>query len=363
MIIFTLNYSKEKLKKEAWGYHMTRKKTPMVLSVILAAILLLLAGGLSFADPVQDKKDELEQIKSQVQTIDAQLDTITEQYNLTNLRLEQTRANIAEMEQQLAALNAELEARKEILGKRMRELYKAGSADILEVITECRTVDDLYTNLDRAQRIGGGDVGIIASVLTARGEVDATRASLEAQKAELDATAAEQAARQSQIEGELQRRQSLLAGVEAEVNALIAQEEANRQPISRPIPSPRYIPPPPPPPPYAPAVVQVAYAQLGKPYQYAGSGPNVFDCSGLVMYCYAQVGISLPHSSYMQARCGVPVSYADLQPGDLVFFHGYGHVGMYIGGGQYIHAPHTGDVVRIADLGRRRDFCGAVRII
>jgi cell wall-associated NlpC family hydrolase len=81
------------------------------------------------------------------------------------------------------------------------------------------------------------------------------------------------------------------------------------------------------------------------------------------MYCYAQVGISLPHSSYMQARLGAPVSYANLAPGDLVFFHGNGHVGMYVGGGQYIHAPHTGAYVRVNNLGARRDFCGARRII
>ncbi|MBN2028578.1 MAG: C40 family peptidase [Actinobacteria bacterium] len=341
---------------------MARKTTVIALSVMLAVILLLISGGLTFADPVQDKKDELESIKSEVQRIDAQLESVTEQYNLTNLRAEQTRAYIAQKEQELAALNAELEQRKDILGQRMRELYKAGNADFLEVITECKTVDDLYTNVDRIQRISGGDVDIIASVLASRGEVEAVRAELEAQKAGLEATLGELASQKNSIEGNLQRRQAVMAGVEAEVNQLIAEQAANQ-----PVTNPRYstpLPtvPTPDPPPYASAVVQVAYAQLGKPYQYAGSGPNVFDCSGLVMYCYAQVGVRLPHSSYMQARCGVPVSYSELAQGDLVFFHGYGHVGMYIGGGQYIHAPHTGDVVRIADLGRRRDFCGAVRI-
>jgi len=339
---------------------MARKTTAITLSVMLAVILLLISGGLSFADPVQDKKDELESIKSEVQRIDAQLESVTEQYNLTSLRAEQTRAYIAQREQELAALNAELEERKDILGLRMRELYKAGNADILEVITECKTVDDLYTNVDRIQRISGGDVDIIAAVLASRGEVEAARAELEAQKAGLDATLAELASQKSSIEGNLQRRQAVMSGVEAEVNQLIADEVINQPIITPRPPIPRD--PPPPPPPYASAVVQVAYAQLGKPYQYAGSGPNVFDCSGLVMYCYAQVGVRLPHSSYMQARCGTPVSYAELAQGDLVFFHGNGHVGMYIGNGQYIHAPHTGDVVRIADLGRRRDFCGAVRI-
>jgi cell wall-associated NlpC family hydrolase len=68
------------------------------------------------------------------------------------------------------------------------------------------------------------------------------------------------------------------------------------------------------------------------------------------MYAYAQVGVSLPHSSYAQWAYGVPVSKADLQPGDIVFFDGLGHEGIYIGGGEFIHAPHTGDVVRVGSL-------------
>ncbi len=111
----------------------------------------------------------------------------------------------------------------------------------------------------------------------------------------------------------------------------------------------------------APTVVQVALDQLGKPYVYGAAGPFSFDCSGLITYCYRAVGIDLPHYSYDQARCGQQVSAADLQPGDLVFFRSLGHVGMYIGDGQYIHAPHTGDVVRVALLGDRSDFCFACR--
>ena len=342
------------------GGAVIRKATAAGVTALLAATAVLLCCAASPADPVQQKKEELERIKNEVQRIDARLETITEQYNLTSYRVQQTRKIIAEKEAQIANLTAELEFRKDVLGQRMRELYKSGNADVLEVLTESRTVEDLYTNLDRAQRISGNDVTVIVSVIGSRQQVEAA-------KAELDSSLAQLGTQKNQIEAELQRRKELVAGVEAEVNRLIAEEEA-RQAASRraaatvrqTVNLPRV--PAPPPPPYAPEVVKVAYAQLGKPYRYAGSGPDVFDCSGLVMYCYAQVGMSLPHSSYMQARCGVPVSYSELQPGDLVFFHGYGHVGIYIGDGQYIHAPHTGDVVRIADLGRRRDFCGAVRI-
>ena len=344
---------------------MIRRTAAVVLCMLMTAAFIMMTCGVIVADPVQEKQEELERIKNEVQSIDAQLEAVTEQYNMTNLRVEQTRASIAATEQEMASLTSTLQQRKDILGKRIRELYKSGNADVLEVITECRTMDDLMVNVDSITRISGNDVSIIISVVAAREDVEAAKGSLEAQKAELDAAVADLERQQNQIEGELQRRRNAMAGVEAEVNALLAQEEANAPPSAGPSPRPpsRPIPPPPDPPPYAPEVVRVAYAQIGKPYRYAGSGPDVFDCSGLVMYCYAQVGISLPHSSYMQARLGVPVSYANLAPGDLVFFHGNGHVGMYVGGGQYIHAPHTGAYVRVNNLGARRDFCGARRII
>jgi peptidoglycan DL-endopeptidase CwlO len=97
-------------------------------------------------------------------------------------------------------------------------------------------------------------------------------------------------------------------------------------------------------------VVGIAMQYLGVPYVWGGSSPSGFDCSGFVMYVYAQVGVSLPHYTGAQWSYGVPVSRSDLEPGDLVFFDGLGHVGIYVGGGQFIHAPQTGDVVKISSL-------------
>jgi cell wall-associated NlpC family hydrolase len=97
-------------------------------------------------------------------------------------------------------------------------------------------------------------------------------------------------------------------------------------------------------------VISIAMQYLGVPYLWGGMSPSGFDCSGLVAYAYAQIGVSLPHHAASQFNYGVPVSQADLQPADLVFFNGLGHMGMYIGGGQFIHAPHTGDVVKISSL-------------
>jgi cell wall-associated NlpC family hydrolase len=99
-----------------------------------------------------------------------------------------------------------------------------------------------------------------------------------------------------------------------------------------------------------PQAAQIALHYLGVPYLWGGSTPSGFDCSGLVMYVYAQLGISLPHYTVAQWNATLPISTSEMQPGDLVFFDGLGHVGIYIGGGQFVHAPHTGTVVQVASI-------------
>jgi cell wall-associated NlpC family hydrolase len=113
-----------------------------------------------------------------------------------------------------------------------------------------------------------------------------------------------------------------------------------------------------------PAAASIAMHYLGIKYTWGGASPSTgFDCSGLTMYVFAQLGISLPHYAAAQFGMGSPVARSDLQPGDLVFFDGLDHVGIYIGGGMMIHAPQTGDVVKItpiSDFGNR--YVGARRI-
>ena len=101
----------------------------------------------------------------------------------------------------------------------------------------------------------------------------------------------------------------------------------------------------------AQVAVDTAMKQLGKPYVWAGAGPNSFDCSGLTQYAYKAAGISLPHSAAMQSKLGTAVSRTALKPGDLVFFYsGPSHVGIYIGNDEVVHAPTTGDVVKITKV-------------
>ena len=113
----------------------------------------------------------------------------------------------------------------------------------------------------------------------------------------------------------------------------------------------------------AQTAVNTALAQLGDAYVWAGAGPDVFDCSGLTQFAYRAAGISLPHSSRLQSTLGRPVSRADLQPGDLVFFYSpVSHVGMYIGNGQLVHAPTSGSVVKVVSLDAMGGFTAARRL-
>jgi len=110
--------------------------------------------------------------------------------------------------------------------------------------------------------------------------------------------------------------------------------------------------------------VAVAKKQIGDPYRYGGTGPGSFDCSGLVQFAWNKAGVKIPRVTNSQfSRIRTKISFKKVRPGDLMFFRGLGHVGMYVGKGKMIHSPRTGERVRIEKLGgwRKASFAGAVR--
>jgi len=109
------------------------------------------------------------------------------------------------------------------------------------------------------------------------------------------------------------------------------------------------------------AALQAALSKLGSPYEYGAAGPGSFDCSGLVQWAYKQAGVSVPRTSQAQAGVGTPVAQQDLQPGDIVAFYGGGHVGIYAGNGNVVHAPDYGQPVKVAPM-RYMDFTIARRV-
>lgn len=100
---------------------------------------------------------------------------------------------------------------------------------------------------------------------------------------------------------------------------------------------------------------------VGVPYVYGGNSPSGFDCSGYVMYVMSEFGINLPRTSYEQMQSGLEINFEDAIPGDLLFFRNGGHVGIYVGNGQYIHAPQSGRTVSIDPI-TRDDICSVKRI-
>ncbi|WP_235640018.1 C40 family peptidase [Clostridioides difficile] len=101
-----------------------------------------------------------------------------------------------------------------------------------------------------------------------------------------------------------------------------------------------------------------------KAIQMGGNGPSSFDCSGLMVYCFKKVNVNLPRTSSQQSKVGKKVEKNNLQAGDLVFFHNpVSHVGLYVGNGEFLHAPQTGDVVKISKLSNRKDFNTARRVL
>jgi cell wall-associated NlpC family hydrolase len=219
--------------------------------------------------------------------------------------------------------------------------------------------------------VSGEDTQVLGEVKRFRSDVAVRREQLRQARASQVQVVAERAAAKHEIEAGLAERQRLLSSIRSEITRLKAQEvrqqallarqaaarlssqqAAQAQALDATVVGAAAVTPEAaiaPPSRYGGAV-GIAMQYLGVPYVWGGASPSGFDCSGFILYVYAQLGVSLPHNAAMQYGYGVPVSKDQLQPGDLVFFDGLGHNGMYIGGGQFIHAPHTGDVVKISSL-------------
>jgi cell wall-associated NlpC family hydrolase len=323
-------------------------------------------------DPsVAAKQAEAQSVMNQVQQLDSSLERAVEAYNLATVKLNRVRADLNANHAQLKIAKQSLKQAQTTLSARLVSLYTTdGQSDSLEVLLGASSLDDLVNRFNTANRISAQDTRILGQVVQFNREVKARELRLKHAKAEADALVRERSSERASIEGQLSSRRALLSSIRGQIAQLQAQEAARQAQLRRelaaritvqqqqgpaaalssaaaPVATDSIGPAPPP---THSSVVSIAEHYLGVPYVWGGASPSGFDCSGLVMYVYAQVGVSVPHSSYAQYGMGSPVSRADLQPGDLVFFDGLGHVGIYVGGGSFIHAPHTGDVVKISSM-------------
>jgi cell wall-associated NlpC family hydrolase len=346
-------------------------------AVILSCFAAALAATPAVGDPtIASKQAEAESVMNQVQQLDSSLERAVEAYNLATVKLNRVRADLKANHVQLRIAKQSLKRAQAALSARLVSLYTSdGQSDSLEVLLGASSLDDLVNRFNTANRISAQDSTVLGQVRHYDNEVKAREVRLKHANAEAAALVRERASEQASIQGQLAARRALLTSIHGEIAHLKAQEAARQAELRRELAarvaaqqqeapaaaiSSTVAPVSssssgsgsvgPAPPPSHSSVVSVAMRYLGTPYVWGGASPSGFDCSGLVMYAFAQVGVSLPHSSYAQYGMGSPVSRDQLQPGDVVFFDGLGHEGIYVGGGSFIHAPHTGDVVKISSI-------------
>ncbi|MDD5748074.1 MAG: NlpC/P60 family protein [Actinomycetota bacterium] len=325
----------------------------------LGMVALVVSPGLK-AQPLEERQA---QAKREVEQLQNKLEDAMERYNYACTKLEQTKGELEENQGKLEEAEAELSQDKERLNRRVRAMYVSRHNKFLDVVVNAGNFDEFLVGIDLAKKVGESDAELVAEMKAAKARLEKAKADLEEKKASQEAARREIADAKAGVEKELSAAKGKLANVESEIKQAVAMRaaEANSSRRTYPVYDPSPIRRRPPGAPNT-GVVGVAYDQLGKPYQYGAAGPDAFDCSGLTMYCYrVGAGKIISHSSYAQAYCGVPVGVSELEPGDILGFRGWGHVGLYVGGGDYIHAPQTGDVVKVSPLAARRNFCGAVR--
>jgi len=290
---------------------------------------------------------------------------VIETYNAAQIKLDSIEAELRVNENRLAVAKANYKQAEATLSARLVTLYTSGEESTLEVLLGSSSLDDLLDRVDTVNRLSEQDARIVNEVRGFRTEIKEREAKLTMARSEQERLVAERAAKRDEIRGQLAERQQLLGSIKDQIAKMRAAEQAQQQRLANQAetrvsndfggnPAGHYS-----------GVVGIAMQYLGVPYVWGGASPSGFDCSGLVMYVYAQLGIDLPHFAAAQFRAGRHVRMDQLRPGDLVFFDDLNHVGIYTGGGRFIHAPHTGDHVRISSLSSgwyAENYDGATRV-
>jgi peptidoglycan DL-endopeptidase CwlO len=329
-----------------------------LLALILIASLLVLSGAsVAQATPAIDKaKAQAQALLNLIDKLDEQLSAATEDYDYAEQQLEDTQAKVKRSQKNITTAEQDLQTAQDILNQRLVNIYKAGKLTMLGVILDTSSFSDLVNRLDQMKRLGQQDSTLVDQVETYKAKVAQRKSELEVDLKEQQQATEKAESAKKRVLSQLQKQQKALKGKEKQI-AQLKKEEAARQARlaaaararakflkSRPG-----------------IVITTAMKYLGVPYVWGGTSPRGFDCSGLVQYVFAKVGVYLPHSSQMMYHYGHHVSRSELKPGDLVFFYNpIHHVGLYIGNGNMINA--SGNKVKISTVWRN-SYYGATRVL
>lgn len=317
------------------------------------AVLVTLTATSASADP--SLPDDAPAAVQQLSELNAQAEVLTEQWHHARDQLDARRGELERAQADLAAANAsgarahadqdQLRGQVDRLagasfqGARLTQLSALLVSDSPEEFLDRMSVLDLLAadNNEAMDRLAD------AVVQAEQAEQAATSATTRASRAERDAALLESefARAREDMDAQIALVQERLAELSDEERESITSDGVTDF-VLDPLPDSSGA---------AGSAVQAALSRQGSPYSWGAEGPGSFDCSGLMLWAYRQVGVDLPRSSREQARMGSPVSRAQLQPGDLIAeYSPVSHIGMYVGDGRYVHAPYGGEVVKVEEV-------------
>lgn len=297
----------------------------LALAATLSAIAMLLAGNAANATPSKQEMD------SQIKSKSLEFNKLVEQYDKGQTALGQIQSQVSALQVKLKPLQDKVDAATVKVDVIASTAYRTGRASTLNAILNSNSPDSMLESVTLLELVTKSQTNQIKAVNVAKSDLDK-------QKKKLDAIVAQQTKQQQ----ELGAKKTTL---DKDINSL---KQLRTQAYGSPddYDDNQNYGPPPHLPGSAGEAVDYAWGALGKKYEMNAEGPNAYDCSGLTKAAWRVAGYSLPHNAAAQHSSTAHISRADLAPGDLIFYYGDDHVGIYIGGGMIIHAPTYGEPVK-----------------
>lgn len=333
-------------------------------------------GGSAVTTPVDPKTEafrkrlaaqqaRLDAFLAQLDQLDQELSIATDQYDQAAEQLDTMKTRVDVAQSDLGKAQSAYQTQSNLLSEQAKSIYRNGSFATVDVLLGSKNFADFVTRVKFLNAMGLHQADVLASLRSQRDLIERQLGDLAAAKQKAEQLDFEMQARRIEIMLRIADRQQMMASAQADLQSLLQKEAARRQVeqntlltsiVSGTSTLGITVTPG--------GVVETVLAYHGVPYLWGGESPAGFDCSGLTKYVMAQHGVALPHHALSQFMMGQRIAVADLQPGDLVFFGSpVHHVGIYIGGGYFIHAPRTGDFVKISKLSDRYDYAGARRYL
>ncbi len=370
--------------------HPTLLRQVIALLVIVGvACVAALPVAAAPNDDIADRRAQAVAARAEMARLGEELQPAIERYNKAVLDLQEVNQDVAFNKKMIAVTENNMKVSQAELEAKLQQSYRMGEPDLLASVLGQESLSDILAVSELFERSQQQAADLIGGLAQDKRTLKRQRHDLAVAQDRAATLRQQRANERSTITAGIAQSQSLALGLEDEI-AVLVQEEAARQEVLRQQAiaalaaaqgaaanaadsevalggsvdayTPAAIQLPPTDGSIGAQAVSISMQYLGIPYVWGGASTSGFDCSGLTMYVYAQVGVGLSHYTGSQWNEGARVPYDQLIPGDLVFFRAdLGHMGMYIGGGQYINAPQTGDVVKISSMASRVDFQGGVR--